>query len=238
MYPTNDITVFFKENNDELRYLVASISNSLSYSGDIDDLVQELYLKFLSFHVIENYDPYFYGNENEIPMGNYLYPIIRNHIFYKLKSSENKMARSYLSDYEEKEDINDIDLIIRKNPIAYEVKNIIMNNNISDGIDNLGFEIKDFEKVFKESDENKKYFTKRKNKFSPPASGCTLLTLFQYLYNGFSSKEIAEIFGVSCMAITYMKQKLANILKKYGFDNKLPRNKNDKVEMPKVSVGS
>lgn len=223
MYSTNDISVFYEKNDTELRYLVVSICNSLSYIADIDDLVQELYLKFISSDIIKNYDPYYYGDESKVPIANYLYPIIRNHIFCKIKSSENKMIRSYLPDYEENsEDINNIDLIIRKNPIAFEIKNIIINNNISDGIDNLGFEIRNFEEVFKKSDKNKKYFTRRKEKGEEVSLGCTLSDILQYLYDGFSSKEIAEIYGVSCMAVTYMKQKLALYLKKHGFNKPNP----------------
>lgn len=231
MYPTNNISIFIQKNASEFRYLVIRICEDLNYSGEKEDLIQDLYLKFLTSEVIQSYNENF--DNHKTKMSTWLYPVIKNFILSKIKSSEFKFPRFYVSDYEgPSKDIDDIDLIINKNPIALTYKHILMSNESSDDPDGPAYELQDWENKFRNSNKNKKYFLRNKDK---NFSGCTLLDIFHYLYNGFSSKEIAEIYEVSDMSVSLMKQKLADILLKQGFHKRLRKN-NDKIKMSEVSV--
>jgi DNA-directed RNA polymerase specialized sigma24 family protein len=225
MYPTNNISIFIEKNDSEFRYLVISICDDLNYPGEREDLIQDLYLKFLTSEVIQvyNFDRY------KTKMSTWLYPVIRNFILSKINGPEFKLPRFYSPDYGEiSNDIDDIDLIITRNPVALIYKHILINNEELENPVGIASELKDWEEKFKDSDKNKRYL-RNKNK------GCTLLDLFHYLYAGFSNKEIAGIYNVSDMSISLMKQQLADILLKQGFNKRFKRN-NDKVKMSKMPV--
>lgn len=164
MIPTNDLSVFIQKNDYDVRCMVARICESLNYPGSPEDIVQDIYLKILTYNIIESYDPHYKGNN--IRMSTFIYPIVKNFIISRLKSPENRLVRYQLPDCDPSaEVIDEVDMIVRNNPIAEEVRNIMHNNECSDSIDGIGAELRNFEQRFSESDNNKRYsLSKRKCK--------------------------------------------------------------------------
>lgn len=216
MFPTNNIAIFIKKNHSEFQNLVYHICDSVGYLDPPSDVIQGLYYKFLTSKIIQAYNPDFNGSS--IKISTYLYPIIRNFILSKQHSFEYRRQYNYSFDYNDdlynheasNYDVDDIDLIIRHNPIAIPFQNILLNNQ-DDYNEGLNRDLKDFTRLFPQSKSNKRYPIKKGR------SECTLFNIFQYLYDGYNNREIAEIYGISPMYVTYMKQTLAEIMIKHGF---------------------
>jgi len=216
MYPTNDMGEFIHKNDLEMRGMVSRLCDELAFPGEPEDIVQDLYYKFLTSQIIQSFCTIQAGNS--VKMSTYLFPIIRNFILSKLKSREYRVFRLKLRNFEStNEEIDDIDLVLRRNPIALDFHHRLLCNESSTSPDGLGADIRDFEKTFSESTRNKKFTLKKRKYQNVYTEGCKLSDIFNLLYEGYSSKEIAGMLGVTNMCITNMKHKLANIMAKYGF---------------------
>jgi DNA-directed RNA polymerase specialized sigma subunit len=148
-------------------------------------------------------------------MSTFLFPIIRNHIIGKFSTPENKIIHSKIQNYDTQNEEIDLDESLSTNKIALEYRDIIDYNESSDAVHGLGFDLRDFENKFRRSEANKKILKKKRNKTDFPEG--TLLEIFQYLYKGYSNKEIAQIYGVSNMTIMHLKRKIALIMIDMGF---------------------
>jgi Bacterial regulatory proteins, luxR family. len=155
-------------------------------------------------------------------MSTYLYPIIKNYVISLIKSSEEKIFQSpaYAPATEDNEDSNDLDRVLYSNPIALEYEELLLLNAESDQADGLRLELQDFAQRYlcpKTRRGKKKRLSKK--------SSCTLFDIFNYLYEGYSNKEIADIYEVSQMSVSHYKNKLAKALLRYGFLVKTNRRK-------------
>lgn len=161
MVPTNSFSVFLQNNNLEFRSLVISVCDSLNFLGSSEDMIQDLYLKFLTSEIIESFDEHFRNKNTK--MTTYLYPIIRNYVVSKLKSNEYRYFRQNLRNYEPSDDIDDLDLVLCHNPVAVDYINLLLHNESSDGPSGLGSQFRSFERQLERSRKNsKKYLKKRK----------------------------------------------------------------------------
>jgi len=237
MVPTNNISVFLRHNDSELRFMVIHICESLDYPGTIEDIVQDIYVKFLTSDVLQNYNRHFCrGNSLSAQMSTYLYPILKNYILSRLKSPDYRFMKARVSDYDPfSDEVMDMDKSLSINTIAGDFKDILHRNGILEPIDGIEFDIHHFESHFAKSRENRKYDFRKNKKREAETPECTLLEIFKYLYQGYSNKEIARIYGVSDMTITNMKHRLADAMMKYGFGEE-EQVQNDRIEMPEVSV--
>jgi len=249
MVPTNSFPDFVHHNDVDIRCMTTQICESLNYPGSYEDIVQDIYLKMLTYKIVESYDPFYHGNEFESKMSTFIYTIIKNHVISRLKSPENRLIRFKLSDCDPSAEMADeVESIIRNHPIAENVRNIMESNESSDKPDGIGIELRDFERRFRTSSNNKTFSLKKRkckeNKESyefldnlkdimgdhPEISdlrdkidhiddnGCSLLDLFQLLYKGYNNKQIAAIYSISDMNVTLMKQRLAKEMMRYGFN--------------------
>jgi DNA-directed RNA polymerase specialized sigma subunit len=237
MIPTNNISIFLRHNDSELRFMIIHICESLDYPESVEDLVQGIYTKFLTSDILQSYNRHFCrGRSMSSQMSTYLYPIIRNHILSLLKSQDYRFMKNQVSDYDPDlaDDMHEIDQTLKNNEIAEEYKSTLHYNNDSDQIDGTAFELRDFEARFEKSEENKKFDLKKRKNKNEKIPECTLLEIFRYLYKGYSNKQIARIYGVTDMSITHMKHKLAEAMVKYGF-GKLGQ-LYDSIEVPEMSV--
>lgn len=260
MVPTNHISEFIEKNDTELRNMVINVCEGINYPEDPQDVVQDIYLKFLTSKIIQSYDRNF--RDKETKMSTYIFPIIRNFILSKFKSREYRFFKHKLPNFAPTDDVDDLDLVIFRNPIALEFMNTLLYNGSTDNMGGLGADFKDFEHQFLHSSHNKKYsLKKRKHEkralnylekldknslefeeikdriLNAGFSGCTLLDIFQLLYKGYTNKQIAKIYGVSDMYVTSMKHKLAKVMLRYGLGTKTKSKGNrDRIEMPKMSV--
>lgn len=240
MVPTTSIGTFISKNDSELRSMTAHICEGFNYPGDPEDIVQDMYLKLLTNPIIENYQEErvvfkalsISSKQKEIEkkkpelirvrvkMSTYIYSIVKNLILSKLKTPESRVMKFQLPDCEPMaEATNEVDTVFRHTPINLDYQTILLNNESPDGINGIAADLKDFEKHLLRKQKNKWFsLDKRKNKDISTA-GCTLIDILQYLYDGYSNSEIADIYGVTDMSITNMKQKLAREMYKFGFGN-------------------
>jgi DNA-directed RNA polymerase specialized sigma24 family protein len=238
MVPTTSIATFISKNDSELRSMTTHICEGFNYPGDPEDIVQDMYLKLLTNPIVENYQeervvfkaPSPKQEEIEkkkpelirvrVKMSTYIYSIIKNLILSKLKSREQRVIKFQLPDCEPlAETTNELDTVFRHTPINLDYQTVLLNNESPDGINGIAADLKDFEISLLQKQKNKWFsLDKRKNK-GVSTSGCTLIDILHYLYDGYSNSEIAEKYGVTDMSITNMKQKLAREMQKFGFGN-------------------
>jgi len=248
MVQTNNLADFVSYNDTDMKRLTTQICHSLHYPGSVCDIVQDVYVKMKVYNIIESYDPHFHGEQFISKLSTFVYRIIRNHIISCLKAPENRLVRFQLFDCDPSAEMCDeVESIIRNHPIAEEARDIIKHNEDSDRIDGLGTELRDFERQFSKSNDNK-IFSLRKRKCKKKddsynflndlkaimgesseiedlrnrinnieENGCSLLDLFQLLYKGYNNKQIAAIYSISDMSVTLMKQRLAQEMMRYGF---------------------
>ena len=196
--------------------MVAHICGNLNYYGSINDVIQELYTKFLTSDIIGKYNEnYASGDGKSTKISTYLYRVIRNHILSKIKNQDDRIVKHCRQENTEW----DIDTLYRECKMSTGYRNMIESNQCDEN-GNLGLELKDFYEKFLKSRNNKTYsFSRRKDK-KIKNNGCSLLDVFKYLYEGYTHTEIAEMYGVSNMTVTNLKHKLAKNMIRYGFGPK------------------
>jgi len=248
MVQTNNLADFVSKNDPDMKRLTTQICQSLQYPGSVCDIVQDVYVKMKIYGIIESYDPHFHGEQFISKLSTFVYRIIRNHVISCLKAPENRLVRFQLSDCDPSAElVDEVESIIRNHPIAEEARNIMEHNEDSDSIDGIGTELRDFERQFSKSKDNKRFSLRKRKCKKKDASynflddlkaimgespdiedlrnrinnierdGCTLLDLFQLLYKGYNNKQIAAIYSISYMSVTLMKQRLAQEMMRYGF---------------------
>ena len=245
MFPTNDISVFIKKNDQEFRYLVHRLCESSSsyYTESPDDITQELYYRFLtSNNVIEKFD-----KNMDVLMSTYLYKIIRNFIISQFKSHNGRYFRCRVLTPLPTNDVNEFDLLPRYYDIAEEFSNTQYFNNACNDENELQIDLREFERYFASSPQNVTYsLRKRKHKRKSvnylkvlhrlkdrkkigsefykirdiisniEKQGCKLIDVYNLLYKGYNNKMISQIYGVSTTTISAMKNKLARAMAQHG----------------------
>jgi len=216
MIPTNNLSVFVRHNDTDLRCIVGDICSSFSFVGSVEDIVQDLYLKLLTSDILQNYNRYFYkGKPGHVQMSTYLYPIIKNHILSKIKSSDYRHAK-YRQEWIE-QDFDEVDDVEIRDAMP-ERTSALEHNDDEDGVDGLAFAFKEFAERFKKSHLNESVRYERGG-----AKPRTLLDIFHYMYLGYTNHQIAEIYGVSDMNISHTKAKLAAAMARFGLGSKVPQ---------------
>jgi len=167
MVPTNSLSIFLKKNNTEFRSLCVALCEQYSYPGSPDDIIQDLYLKFITSDIIEKFDPYHkdYGTK----MTTYLFPIVKNFIISKIKSSECRLLRKSVKKYTPSfsEDFDEIEAALYRNILAPDYVDILTFNQSTDSVLGLGSDLKAFKRALIRNRKNKKFMKKqsRKNDF-------------------------------------------------------------------------
>jgi hypothetical protein len=180
--------------------MVGHICRNHHFEGSQDDIVQDIYFKFLTSDILSNYDP------ARAKISTYIYRIIKNHVLYVIKSKENKIIRcevpnsSYMT-----EDMDNIDLALHFYNIAPDYLNIIERNKMSDCVEGIGFDLREFKRYFRGSRSNKHYKT-----FS-------LIDILEDIHMGLTNREIANKYHVTEMTTLAMKHKISSVMVKYGF---------------------
>lgn len=229
---------FISRNDKELRYLVTNICERLNVQS-VDDIVQDVYLRFFTGQVIEKFDSTRYSSPK---ISTYLYRIIYNMVCSHVKSNNERIRRhSYqISDNDIESYEDDVELALRYNDVALEYQGILEQNQISEEMDSLGAELRYFKKNIL-TKKNKKYrLSKRRNK-NVMTDGCDLVSVYQLLHEGLNNREIAKIYGISDMMVTNMKRQIGAILKRHGITWRgakpkiRTRARNDRHKVSKVS---
>ena len=161
MIPTNSISVFLENNDLEFRSLVSSLCESLNFPGSAEDVIQDLYVKFLTSEIIESFDSNFRNKDTK--MTTYLFPIIKNYIVSKIKSNECRYFRQNLRNYEPSDDVDEVELALCHNPIAIDYVDLLLYNESTDSPTGLRSDFRAFKRLLVRTRKNKRYLKKRRS---------------------------------------------------------------------------
>ena len=213
MYPTTSLRPFVVQNDIEVRQMVGSFCRSLNFhengSDIISDIVQELYLKFKIEGIIERYDPL----KNTL-ISTYLFRIIRNFVINYVKEHRRKthFFNPFIQSYPE------IDIVDNgHNQLAPEYLNLLDRNSSA-----IEPDLNGFKHFLQKSGKNFKFRLDRRKDRNQTGS-CSLLELYDLIYEGHTIKDIAHKFGVTKTSVYNMKAKLIKVMQDYGIrvsDNK------------------
>jgi hypothetical protein len=221
MHVSATLPSFFSENTSEISKLIASVSKGLNYQGPQNDVKHDLYLRMHHLSVLEKY------NKDRAKISTLLWTIIRN-LIMKNMMEENKYKYNVLPISEKvPDDVDDIDYLIQNDCTNLDYQSMIERNQDSDRIESRAAELRDFISSLSNSSKNKKHKCSRRKDKSIDTEGYDLVEIFNNLYLGFSSHEIAAKHGVTDMTISHTKDQMAKLLKDYGIE--LPA-KSEKIE--------
>jgi RNA polymerase sigma factor (sigma-70 family) len=226
MIPTNNISVFVRYNDQDLRRIIADICSSFKFAEPVNDVVQDIYVKIVSSDIIQNYNRFFYrGRYSHTQMSTYLYPIIKNHILTEMQTTkyQHSKYRQELvdQDYDEVEDAENKEA--RRQLSTYE-------HTDEDSVDGLAFAFREFAERFKKSYLNETVGFERGE--SKPRK---LLDVFHYMYMGYTNHQIAEIYGISDMSMSHTKAKLAKAMARFGLGTKIPQKKRNRKKVASLA---
>lgn len=245
MIPTRDIYVFIRENDAEFRELVARQCEFLCYPGSPDDVVQDLYLRFLTVvDVIALFD------ENRGMMSTYMFKVIHNFIVGCYKGHECSFYRYQIvlvNKNSTDDNINNFEKMIDYYKYSDDYESMAYCNNASNRENSLTDDIKDFEKDLSNHNIDMKFPLRKRDRrvimggnvktldsfkdekiseeeleqiqemmINVEEFGCSLYDIFQLLYRGYTNAQISEVYGISSTTVSMMKTKLAKVILKYG----------------------
>lgn len=214
MIPTNDKAVFLQKNYTELNRMISKVALDYHYRGHLEDLIQDFYLKILTSDIIESYRQDFHGPETVTKISTYIYPMIKNFIIMKFRTKDYRFSNFSLSNQDEGCDDGFFDSL--KKASDYDIE-VIDHNQIVEENEHAEEDINFIKDKFEEMGLDKMFpLDKKKDKSFEAVEECTLLNIFRHLYDGFTNRDIARMYGVSYMYITYLKQYLAKRLMKKG----------------------
>jgi len=181
---------------------------------EIEDVVQDFYRHLIAHKILRKYNP---NHPSATKISTYLYRTIENLVLVLKKSNEGKIEQHLVEqdfyDFFHRHDDDEVtDIPTERIKIDYE--NMIYQNECSDEIDGISFDLKLFEDHLRK--KNKHYtLSKRKDKLVGE-KGLDLLRAFQLLQEGYSNREIARKYGVSDMFITTVKNEIRDLMVKFG----------------------
>ena len=232
MQPTKTLQEFVRCNDREMRRIVTDICfrYGVSEKQDVDDVLQKSYTWFAERGIIEKYDPnYSKGASRSPKISTYLFPIIDNIAKIHIKGERKHTRVQFLPEYDVEgyEDVDDVEMAMRCKAIVPEYEGRIEAMQISEDIEGLRVELKDFQNNFLVGKRDKTYkLNRRKNKDNLSSSkGCSIKDVFDLLDMGLGNTEIAGMYGVSAFFITLVKGDLKEALSKYGISWKPSKSK-------------
>jgi len=238
MLATNSMQTFVRANGDQLRYMVANLCMKHRVQN-VDDMIQEVYSWFLERDILNKFDPNYVKNGKGVKLSTFLYSVIENVVRDKKAINEDQVCNDRFTPSIRRyktggECVDDTELALRHNDMAVEYENITKQNDLSDNFESLGADIQDFEERFLPT-ENKVYTLSRRRDKELKTKGTSLVEVFRLFKQGYSSREVSRMFGISDMFASNMKQEIAVALRAYGLGPKsLKRRKRIKKDSPEV----
>jgi len=211
MQAASSVLSFYQVNAPEVKMMVSSISRNLGYQGSQEDICQEFYKRMIEVRLLQRHTP---GRSR---ISTYVFRTIYNIILGQMLRDA-RVKRIVYADDAIPDGADETDIAIRREAVQPAYLDFLQFNSDSDAADGLALELRDFERQFSASRQNKYYRLNRRKHKGTFTRGCSLLQVFHYLYEGYTSHEIAQILGVTDMCLTHFKHKLARILLRYGFD--------------------
>jgi len=222
MQHTKTVEEFARHNDGEFRRLVASIcAKQCIPVHQVDDIVQDMYFRFLTSSVYEKFDPNYHNQSPKI--STYLYPILVNAIKSQWKKPHMKIeARRYIVPEDAHENYShedNVEIALRSCKVSATYQGILEHNASSDSVDGLAAELEEFEKKWlSKRSRNRHYKLGRRRDKSVGKSGCSLLDVYRLIDAGLTNKQVAEIYGVSSVFVSSMKRMIVQALREYGIN--------------------
>lgn len=214
MIPTNDIALFLQKNREELGFMTTNLAAALHYRGSLEDLIQDICLKLLTTDIIKDYRIDFHGPETETKISTYIYPIIKNFIIGKFKTSEYRSASQWEFNQGNFDDSTFFDNAMAVSDYYTE---LTLHNKIVDENEELQADIARLKKEFEQSGFDKSYsLERRKDKDFQSRNALSFSKLLQYFYDEFPNRDIGRMHGISFMYVTHLKRRLGEALIKSG----------------------
>jgi DNA-directed RNA polymerase specialized sigma subunit len=182
--------------------MVTSICDNLKYPGSYEDVMQEMSYRLCTESIVQDFNRFYSkGKFHGVKMSTYMFGIIRNHILSNMRGEECKILKNRYLDLttEDGEEYNSsYDMAIAKDEVSFSYKMLSARNQDSDDTDSLKAKMKDFAKSLRKV-----------------VDGEVLIDIFMGLYEGYSSKQIAEKLGLTEMSVCHKKKKIALFLRLY-----------------------
>jgi hypothetical protein len=209
------VSEFISCNDTEIQKIIFRICNK-HFITCYKDISQEFYKQLIAGEILKKYDP---NHPTHAKISTYLYRIIENIVLVYKKSGEFQIEKyrlgmdhyDFFHQYENGESLPSLDTLYN---IKVDYENILYQNEFSDTIDGIGFDLDLFEDHLKK--KNKHYDLKRRKNKNIGQEGLDLLDVFQLMREGYTNREIAHKFGVSDMWITTIKSEIKDLMIKFG----------------------
>lgn len=214
MHFTKNSRLFVQKNRSEIASLVRYICYKLNVTW-IDDAIQDIYLYIIQNDLMQKFD------KNRGSLSTFLYIAISNIIIVQKRSVHQKIIDSSieLPANFTKQSGDYIDTIINAYKIQPEYMNMIMQNQDSDSLEGIGFDLKMFSESYLKKRNTLYGLRKRRNK-KADGGVCSMKIIYKCLFEGVSGHELASKYGVSCMFISSIKHDIAQALRRYGLEKK------------------
>jgi hypothetical protein len=186
----------------------------------VDDVVQNLYTKFLTRKTLQNFDPNFKGCPQ---ISTYLYPIVHNMVKnmhkeneFQVENHRYKITRSDYPWYNQQDgyDYEEIEFAVNQEGLEVKYENRLYSNYVNEQVDGLECDLNLFEKYLKKM--NRTYKLNRRKCKEVESNGLSLLDVFKFMRQGYTNRDIALKYGTSVTFITALKNKIKILLIEYG----------------------
>lgn len=215
MVYTKNVADFVYANHDELCHLATTIFRQSPAFCSVDDVVQELYIKFLTEKTLGKFDPC-----RNTKVSTYLYRVLRN-LVNRIYNSNEGIIHSHQFDMEFTDVLhhNEFTSSNRSEDLPsmnVEYEGIVLRNQMSDEIDGLNFDLDFFDTYL----ERIPRIMKRKKKGMNTSH--LLVKVFRLMREGMTNKDIALKYNVSNMFITNLKSEIKGHMKRFGIRCGMP----------------
>ncbi len=219
---TQDVAEFFRFNHSEVSRLVTSICASFDFTAHTEDVIQNLYTKFLTRKTLEKFNPEFNGGTK---ISTYLHSIIVNMVKAMYSEKENKIERHrynfqhgnppyYWIDSTSSYD--DVEMAIQTEGLDVDYEGNLYANYCIEQVDGVNFDLNLFEKYLKKMNRTFN-LSRRRCKNIRSRSGLSLLDVFRHMRHGYNHRAIAIKYGVSDTFITSLTTEIKLLMVKFGF---------------------
>jgi hypothetical protein len=218
---TQDVAEFVRYNHSEVSRLVTSICASFDFTSHTDDVIQNLYLKFLTRRTLERFNPEFNGGTK---ISTYLHSVIVNMVKAMCSEKENKIERhrykfqyidSQKQRYREDPCYDEIEMAINTEGMDIDYEGNLYANYSIESVDGIDLDLNLFEVYLKKM--NRTFKLSRRRCKNVRSKGLSLLDVFMYMRKGYNHRAIARKYGVSVTFITSLKTEIKWLMIKYGF---------------------
>jgi hypothetical protein len=214
-----DVAEFVRCNHSEVSRLVRSICSSFDFDSHTDDVIQNLYLKFLTRKTLERFDPH---HEQGTKISTYLHTVIVNMVKAMCSEKENKIERNrykfqYPQNRQYRDDLyfDEVEMAIHTEGMDTDYEGNLYSNYSTESIDGLRLDLDLFEVYLKKM--NRTFNLSRRGcKNIRVKGGLSLLDVFRYMRNGYNHRWIALRYGVSVTFITTIKREIKFLMIKFG----------------------